>query len=640
MYLLRRRRHQQAARRRPDTVIEATPGDALQFEERVRPLADSEAIRWLVAANKYLSHQLSLSGASQMPAVVAMRAGMHGIELLLDEPCTPVEGFGATGDLAWQLDPGIEIELMEAQAADAHPYCPGLLPAGETDSGDLLIDFEQLAVVSVAGDSDTIVGWLRSLAVGVTSVAWSQDCEVVAIGVDDTLEAIDQVTIPDDPLVWAEHTVAAMQATADRLVGSSYEQRVRPGEIHHPMIVLVGPGYEGVAELLAKAGGLAHSPMAVVAAAPLVDASRIEMHSDSASLEPNGVDFKPTVTTSEAVHWTAELLAAASHTITIPTGQLLDDIEPATGETQDGGGDDEDSSAPSDDQQPIVLSDGGSPDRASQVPSTEVAEQIQAIVSRRPVEVRVLAAEPHVGGLEDRPSAKIEAVMVYLAFQRSVSSERVREVFWPASVNRSTSDNAMAKVRRCLGSASDGESRLSLATNSGRYVVSDDVGCDWHRVTQLVALSRSTRNDVDRVALLETALQQVTGKPGDEAPAKHYGWLRDDYQVYTEIETALVDAAHRLGELALADGHTSRARWAANQGLMVVPGQEALLRIQMRAASLAGDAQGVEAAYRCATASAEALSPWEEVQPETEEVYATATRRVPVGGSSTSDRGH
>ncbi len=130
----------------------------------------------------------------------------------------------------------------------------------------------------------------------------------------------------------------------------------------------------------------------------------------------------------------------------------------------------------------------------------------------------------------------------------------------------------------------------------------------------------------------------MTGRPGDQAPAKYYGWLRDDYEVYSHIETTLVDAAYKLGELALAEQHSGRARWAADQGLLVVPGQEALLRIQMHAAALVGDARGVEAAYRRALASAEAQSPWEEVQPETEAVYAAATRRAPVG-ASTSGQG-
>ncbi len=66
----------------------------------------------------------------------------------------------------------------------------------------------------------------------------------------------------------------------------------------------------------------------------------------------------------------------------------------------------------------------------------------------------------------------------------------------------------MARVRRCLGTGADGQTRLSIATNSGRFEVSDEVGCDWHRVEQLVGLSKSARTDADREALLETAAQQ------------------------------------------------------------------------------------------------------------------------------------
>jgi len=55
--------------------------------------------------------------------------------------------------------------------------------------------------------------------------------------------------------------------------------------------------------------------------------------------------------------------------------------------------------------------------------------------------------------------------------------------------------------------------------------------------------------------------------------------LCDDHLVFTIIETALVDAAHRLGESALLVGDPDLAKWAVNKGLALIPGQEALLRV-------------------------------------------------------------
>jgi len=739
LYLLRALRRFQGARRRPETMVEPAPEDAAAFESRIRPVADVEAVRWLVATNQYLSHKLGEAPGARLPAVVAMRAGVHGVEILLDDECPPVDGFVSADGRAWRLHPDLEVRQIEAEAAHAHPYCPALLPVGETDVGDLLLDFEQLDTISLTGVDDTILGWLRSLAIGVTSTPWSQECEVVAIGVDDALDRIDQVTVPADPHAWAERTATVMTATAKRLSVSPYESRVNPGEIHHPMIVLIGPGHEGVAQLLAEVSSLAYAPVALIAAAPIADAYRLELLEDAGMLEPTGLDFCPTVTATEAVRLTTDLIAAASQTISIPTDQLLDVASPSTTEPEppvalptsdpdqvpanvgpeaavpewpverpplpdEPPPEDEFYGAPTDldDYQPateaqvakIDLTDnptgdgqantpgvplladddddeppsgpgGGAPqpetgthtdevERASEpavsnanvakpyavpvgasvTPSGDVAARILAITSPKPVEVRVLGAKPEVSGLTEKPTAKIEAVITYLGFHRSALSERVRNEFWPSSVNRSTSDNAIAKIRRRLGTGADGEARLSLARNTGKYELTSDVGCDWDCFQQLITVSKTVSSPADQMATLEAALQLVTGEPTSDAPAKYYGWLRDDHVVYSEISGGITDAAHRLGDLALTHGveDVELAMWAAAQGLLAQPDHEAMRRIQMRASSLAGDGKGVEDAYRRATAVAEAHSAFEEVQPETEELYAKLTRGRAVMG--------
>jgi len=708
------------------------------FESKIRPVADVEAVQWLVATNQFLSHKLSEATVPQLPAVIAMRAGVHGVEILLDEECPPVDGFVSAGDRAWRLDGELELAHIESVSAYAHPYCPALLPVGETDVGDLLLDLEQLDTVSVSGDDDTMLGWMRSVAIGVTSTPWSQECEVVAIGVDDALAGIAQVTVPADPQAWAQRTATVMAATAKRLPVSPYASRVNPGEIHYPTIVLVGPGYEGVAQYLGEVSCLAHAPITVVAAAPIADAYRLELSPDSGSLEPTGLDFSPTVTAADAVRLTTELIAAASQSITVPTDQLLDEPSPSTtephpesaeptetepaesglvvdsqgvapeqhvewpalqdepppddeyyGEPMDyqdheapvdidltaaspmaeaipaaaaasleegDGDDDEPPAGPGGDgrkQDAVAPQESDSSAAAESIdvsgsaaeyatvsgaaaPSKETVAKILAIVAPKPIEVRVLCPKPEVTGLTEQPSAKIEAVVTYLVFHRSVLSEKVRNEFWPSSLNRSTSDNAIAKIRQRLGTAPDGASRLSFSRNTGRYEVSDEAGCDWERFNQLVLLAACVSSSADQMAILEAALQLVTGAPTVDAPRKYYGWLRDDHAIYSELARKITDAAHKLGDLALADdvADIELAQWAAEKGLLGQPDHEAMRRIQMRAASLAGDGKGVEDAYRRATEVAESHSAFEELQPETEELYATLTRRQSISGTA------
>lgn len=710
MMLLRRRRHLQAARRRPNTVIEETPIMPSEFEHRIRPIGDTDAVRWLQATNQFLTHRLAQHPENPLPAVVAMRAGRFGIEILLDEPCIPVDGFinGGADGKAWRLHPDLDQRMIEAEAIHAHAYSPALLPVGTTEAGDLLLDFEQIGSLSLEGDDHTIEGWLRSIAVGVTSVPWSQHCEVIAIGLGDEIGNIEQVTVPDDPTAWAQQAVTIHTATARRLTASPYEQRVHPGELQHPQLVLIGPGHAGIAQHLAETADLAYSSLAVIAAAPLTNETRIDIQPTLATIEPLGIDFEPATTELDAIKLAVQALQAASNNITTPSPDYFDQPHPGPApasthepaeeppdreivenesrisvfddatefgyvEGPDGTGNkpehmnqplsDSQAAEPSND----VVLNGSAPDTTAEpTPShaqpgdpnvgepeqpshkteidltanadevsevagemlpDETASAIDAITARQPIEVSLLRPAPRIEGIADQPRAKIAAVIAYVAFCRSLPAERIRTIFWPNSVSRGTSDNAIAETRRILGHNNHGDSRLPLATNTGRFELDPEVGCDWHRFEQLAAIAKNASTPRNEAACLEAALTLIEGRPGSEAPGKLYEWFTDDHEIYIKVETAIVDAAYRLGELAIETENAALAKWAAGQGLTAVPGQEALHRIQMKAAALAGDKQGIEDAYRAAMRSAETLSAWEDVQPETDELYATLTRR-------------
>ena len=711
MALLRRRRHHQAARRRPNTVIEQTPIMPSEFEHRIRPIGDTDAVRWLQATNQFLSHRLAQHPENPLPAVVAMRAGRFGVEVLLDEPCIPVAGFinGGADSKAWRLHPDLDQRMIEAEASHAQAYSPALLPVGTTEAGDLLLDFEQIGSLSLTGDGHTIEGWLRSIAVAVTSVPWSQNCEIIAIGLGDEIGNIDQVTVPDNPTSWAQQAVTIHTATARRLTASPYEQRVHPGELQNPQLVLIGPGHAGIAQHLAETADLAYSSLAVIAAAPLTNETRIDIQPTLATVEPLGIDFEPATTELDAITLAVEALQAASNNITTPSPDYFDQPhpdaapasshEPAEGpsdreiveneslttsvfddeaECGDIEGPDVSCNKPEHMNQPLsdsqapepsggLVLNGSAPDataeptqscaqpadpnngepeqtshetepdltgNADQVSEVvgevlpdETATAIDAITARQPIEVSLLRPAPKIDGIDDQPRAKIAAVIAYIAFCRSLPAERIRTIFWPNSVSRGTSDNAIAETRRILGHNNQGDSRLPLATNTGRFELDPEVGCDWHRFEQLAAIAKNAATPQSEAACLEAALTLIEGRPGSEAPGKLYEWFTDDHEIYIHVETAIVDAAYRLGELAIETENATLAKWAACQGLTAVPGQEALHRIQMKAAALAGDKQGIEDAYRAAMRSAEALSAWEDVQPETDELYATLTRR-------------
>lgn len=589
---LRRRRAHQAAKRKPGTTLAPPPAEANEYERRTRPVADTEAARWVEATNKLITARLAQHKAHRMPAIIAMRAGRFGVEVLLDEPCAPIEGFVSGNDenSAWRLHPDLELRMIEAETEDVQPYCPALVAVGSTEAGDLLLDLEQLEVLSVEGDDDDIAAWYRSIATGIASAGWSQLCEVVVIGDAAAGGGLANVTIPEDPAAWVGQTAVSMQKLHERLQATPYEQRVAPGEIFHPTIVLVLGEHVEAARKLSEAATLVNSPLAVVAACPLAVAERVHLDARGSTLEPIGVDFVPLLTPRAEAEAVAELLENADSSEVI-------EIE----------------------GKPNEVAADLDPDRE---PASAVIERILA---PKPIEVRLLRRKPTVEGLSTEPPAKQLSVICYLAYHRSVTSQRLRDTFWPTATSRKTADNAISQVRSMLGLTSEGEHRLTQAINSGEYEISDDVGCDWTRADALIGEAKGRPAD-EQQELLNAALELVEDQIGADAPARQFSWLVDEHAVYGHLECRLLDAANRLGELALAGGKLDIVRRTAGIGLMVVPGSESMYRLQMQVAAAEGSSCGVHQAFSAAEQSAAAIGPWAEVERETDELFSALIR--------------
>jgi DNA-binding SARP family transcriptional activator len=560
---LRRRRAYQAVKREPGKRTEPPPTETISYEAQIRQIADVEAVRWIETTNKFITHRLAENPDHPLPAVTAMRAGKLGVEILLDDPCPPLPGFTAINNdnTSWRLDHDLELADVNAQVTGLQPYSPALLPVGTTPGGELLVDFEQLGPVGLDGDHATIEAWLRALASATSVTPWAEYCEVIGIGLPDDFAVLPNLTRPDRPDEWADRFCLEMRRLDERLTSSPYEQRVRPGETFHPSIVFVGPGHTALANQLADVAALVNTPLAVIAVAPLTVPDRIHLTADCATLEPSGVDFTPAQGNPTELASIALLLDNAAR----PATEVQDADEPP--DTTDASGE-------------AVI---------------ELDAVIAQVLQPRPIEVRILTPRPNVHGLGKEPPAKQVSVICYLAFHRDVSSERLRDTFWPTSTNRSTADNAISQVRALLGTGADGKARLDAATNTGNYQISGEVGCDWTRFTELVRLAKARPHDA--MSLMKAALDLVDGRPGGDAPSRQFRWLTDDIDLYGPLEASVVDAAHQLGELALGVGDRATADAAAVAGLSVVPGHEALYRIRMRAAAEMGDFDTVDSLY-------------------------------------------
>ena len=583
---LRRRRAGQAAKRRPGTTLQPPSDELIEYEQRIRPVADTEASRWVAATNRLITTRLATQKSHRLPAIVAIRAGRFGVEVLLDEPCAPLGGFvpGNGENSAWRLHPDLELRMIEAETEDAQPYCPALVTVGTTEAGDLLLDLEQIGVLSVEGDEDAAQSWFRSIAASVAAAEWSQLCEVVVIGDIHGIDRLGLVSIPENIDGWVAQTVSSMRKLHGRLEATPYEQRVAPGEIFHPTVVLISGDNADAAKALSEVAALVNTPLAVVAACPLTVADRVHLDERQSTLEPIGVEFEPALTEPLEAAAVADLLDNAEHAPVI------------------------------EESEPISVPQELNEDREA------VADLIARVMAPRPIEVRLIQARPSVEGLESDPPAKQLSVICYLAYHRSVTSQRLRDTFWPTATSRKTADNAISQIRSTLGLTEDGGQRLTQAINTGENELSEDVGCDWIRAETLIG-AVDGRPDGERIELLKAAVELVAGPIGADAPARQFAWLVEDHQVYGHMERVLLDAAASLGDLALEAGDPCLADEAAGVGLQLVPGSEAMCRLRMQAAAQRGDDRGVADAFAAAAKAAEGVGPWAEIADETAELW-------------------
>lgn len=620
LYSLRRLRRIQAARRRPGTVTDPPDEEAAAYETRVRAIAsDGEDVPYLAAANAYLSHQLEQHHRPEPPSLVVARAGDLGVELLLDAPCEPVPGFHSTSpdQTSWRLDPDLTPESIEELIqGDAHPYAPALLTVGGTDTGNLLVDFEQLGMTTLHGAPEAVAGFQRGLLTSAIAAPWAKECRFVAIGI----VGLDPTRIeqPDDPIAWAQHTAETMSRLADHATHSPYDERVHHGDVTYPTIVVVGPdaSHTSVVETLEPVALHPHTPLVLITATPAASEYRIHIDDDVATLEPLGIAFQPVEVAVEDLAAAQRLLTNAADTHTGPPAAWTTD------NNHDG------------DTQVAVSNDPATSAPAGIGPSRETLDLVAGIMTPRSIEVSVLGRRPVINGLDEPPTGKLEAIVGYLAFHGEVPVQRLRDEFWPNSPGRQACDQALMRIRSALGSDASGEPRLPSARATGTYALSADVGCDWQRVQQLLTAANGVPVG-DETQLLDAVCELIDGHVGADVSTDTYSWLLRDPTTYSRIETTLTDAAHRRAELALEAGDIERAEWAARKGLEVVEGQEALYRIRMQAAAEAGDTDGINAAYRQAQRAAESYGCDEEVQPETQALYDSLTERKTTSRRST-----
>jgi len=259
-------------------------------------------------------------------------------------------------------------------------------------------------------------------------------------------------------------------------------------------------------------------------------------------------------------------------------------------------------------------------------------EKLARIMEPRPVEVRLLGGRVELNGITLRKTAKATAILSYLAFHRQPPIDDLHMEFFADKPGRNALDTAIGNLRLKLGTDSSGEQRLVTDRDARRYILSDDVGCDWHRFLALTTAADDASDVVDELAYLDAAVGWLNGPPARamQAEAKHYRWLRDEPITYHHITRTLVDAARRLANLHLEAGRHDEAQAAGEAALRVVETDEESWRLLMRIAAAAGSREDLDLALAGAQKQAEALDPDNPtaVQPETEDLYEELAEQI------------
>jgi LysM repeat protein len=192
--LKRRRNADMVARKTGDPVVVPTAA-AKRLERTYRSIAEADQVEWLEEA--LCAVQANLADLTDQPRVVAMRAGMHGVEVVFDRAVGPKAPFEATnidtpGDMhAWRLAPNVDYEDLRAVGDNWHGLVPFLVSPGDTDDGPIFIGLDGVERVGVFCQQPEIAtATVKAIALQAAMLPWGEERQLVIVGADEPTKAV------------------------------------------------------------------------------------------------------------------------------------------------------------------------------------------------------------------------------------------------------------------------------------------------------------------------------------------------------------------------------------------------------------------------------------------------------------------
>ena len=556
-----------------------------------------------------------------LPALRLVRLVDEDLEFYLDGASDLPAPFVATGDpTIWTL-PG-DAPLRPAAELDQVPApYPSLVTIGQDlDGAHLLLDLEHAAALSVNGEAVASVSVLAAIAAELATSRWADDLQVTVVGclpgLPDAIGTgrLRHVQTLGELLPALERRAATtreLMVTSDlpdlQHARSVSNQRAHAGAWYPEILLLGGPvDPTDRARLDALLTALPRVSLAAVTATDTPSEWTLALDIDGPEglsiLHPLGLAVRPQRLSSDDLDQLLDLLAVADlpaetqrqqdpatpvliaqePSLTDLGTQLMnptaDDLDDAAPHPLGSGGPAPAQSEQGEDQRRT------DPDAGADVPAEPSGHQEHTPEDPPPMvqvlgPVKVLHAR---GRLEADRRGQLTEIAAFIALHPGLDHSHLDEAKWPGSRNlTNTRNSAVSKLRRWLGTASDGREHLPDAAADG-YRLHPDIRSDWDLWRELLPEGPAAAS----TQTLAHALQLVKGQPFAGVNHRTYAWAERDRQ---EMISAIGDVAHELARRALLDGDATLARQAAAAGLQADPGAELLWRDALRAEWLAGD---------------------------------------------------
>ncbi|MFV0308948.1 MAG: hypothetical protein ACK5OX_14525 [Desertimonas sp.] len=557
--LLAARRQRRLRAAEPRARLPEPPPEQVTTERRLRAVDARERLVRVDLAVRAAA--ASLIDVEAQPVIVRV-GGDGAVELILTADASlPPPWVASPG--RWVLPGAVPIEALAEAARRVGAPCMALSQLGvDDDEREVLVDFEALGALTVHGPETQVEAVIRGVAATLASSIFAEPANLVGVGVDEFVFLDHALARHVDDVEAAMELAATLVGSTGSRPQSTFVLRARhtSGETWEPSVVVVGTdhAHEVSPELLEsvtrRRGGIALIAGGDVPEGPW----SLIADRDGWRLEPLGIRLTPVGLSVEDLAAVYELLHhAAAPLVADPTVPDPTVPEPIGADATDG---------------------------ASDPPWSLL--------------VRLLG-DVDVVDRHDRPVAfdrsKTLELVAWLTQHREQPTRRgARTALWDLDVRDATFANVVSEARRALARhvpPPEGEEWLARTLTESlplHDLVIADVDLLRARLLEARALDGAAA-----IEILRPAVALIRG-----APFSGTGYLWPDPEgITSNLVLVAISAATELAQHYLAAGDVDGVFWATGQGLRVLPGQEELIALRMRAHHHAGDLAGVRSEW-------------------------------------------